>query len=627
MAEPIKSRIRKAAEKRGIQPKVNTRAIVRCKLPGMDAEIELEHRELVRRAMAAQVARRVMELVDHHHVTESGRRIKLDEQWRDVYADPSPDVRIMAPAQRGKTLYEIVKTFSRMSLGLACGWVMPKYGKIQELVRGKLDPTIRNTPFYRDNMKGGDTMQFKEFGDYGRLYLVTSNSESELTSFSADCMTIDERDFCNNVMLPMYPSRMNASPYKLTDEISTPTVEGTLASRGARGVDNIHSEFLKGDQRRWWTSCNNCGHEQIIDWYKHVVDIKTDQGGRIMDFAVRDVQWEPGGPMDIRPVCEACRRPMDRLGPGRWRSSNPGKMTRSYWIEALATVMGPTLAQMHAKFTDAIGNPSKMQQFHNMDLGRPYAGGIMRFTDDLFKLCEGGYRMLERCDGPCTIGIDVNRPWLDVQISKWVDGKQIKVYAGKIDGDEETICDLIKRFGVTGGVMDTHPEQKFSQKVQAVAMERHRVPIVRCKYATNEQGKMIVVSEAGETKLDAPRLITVNRTVCIDSVYETMQTASVQWFDNWREACNGDLPDEFRNPVRKLVTNEAGNHRFVWAGEPDHQLHAAVYDWLAGEVLGMKVKLDYSKITPVVSTVVHQSAPEPRTASDSQLTGMIGFMR
>ena len=81
-------------------------------------------------------------------------------------------------------------------------------------MHGKLNPTIRGTALYEqlvDDAGGHDTVGFKQFGDYGKLYIVTANSENELTSFSADAMHIDERDFCNRQNLPMYTSRMNWS--------------------------------------------------------------------------------------------------------------------------------------------------------------------------------------------------------------------------------------------------------------------------------------------------------------------------------------------------------------------------------------------------------------------------------
>lgn len=590
--------------------------------------VEMRRGELVRRAMAVTVTRTVLDLVANHHRTEAGRPIKLDHQWKQVYADPAPDMRLIAGAQRGKTLYEMVKTMAQVMLNMSVGWVMPKDGKIQELVHGKLDPTIQNTAIYRDmqGLSGGtDTVKFKTFGRYGKLYLVTANSENELTSFSADAMHIDERDFCNRSNLPMYPSRMNFSPYKLTDEISTPTIEGTKTRVGQAGADNIHAEFLSGDQHRYYVNCPFCNRAQILDWYDNLVSVKTDAGGRVMGFDVRDKDWAPGSSTDIRACCAepSCGRPIDRLAAGTWIAGNRGARIRSYWMEALNSSVGPSMAELLDKFGKALGNPSKMQQFHNMELGRPFAGGMLRFGAELFEGCEdAALSFVTRSEGPCTMGIDVNRPWLDVHISKWVDGIQIKVFVGKIEGGEDELVELVRRYHVTGGVIDHQPETKFAMRLQDVLWDRTRCRLVRCKYASNEQTSFMVITEHGERSLDPPKLITVNRTVAIDTLYESMQLRSVVWPGTWRTALDGALIEEFVNPVRMLVVNDQGQERFTWEGKPDHQLHAAVYDYIAGEVLDMRRPHDLSSVQPLVSTMTHGapsvSAAPPMIQRDDQ---------
>ena len=583
---------------------------------------EVPRSQLVRQAMASAVSQRVMELVNGIHRNEMDRPVTLEHQWERVYADPSPDMRIIAAAQRGKTLLELVKTMAQVSLGLAVGWVMPKENKVTELVNGKLKATIENTPFYQElqaNSPGSDSTRFKTFGKTGRLYIVTANSANELVSFSADAMHIDERDFCNKQNLPMYPARMNFSPYKFTDEISTPTVDGTETRVGQVGIDNIHSEFLAGDQHRYFSTCPHCGQDQILDWYENVVKVKQDESGRIIGFDVRDLDWSDGSARDIRVCCKSCQRPFDRLAPGEWRAMNPGSRIRSYWMEALNSAVGMSLSALLQDFTRALGNPSKMQTFHNMMLGRTYSGGSMRFTDAMFQACvENGHRMLQRSDGPCTIGIDVNRPWLDVQISKWADGKQIKVFAEKLQGGVDELIALCERFGVVGGVIDNQPEVKFSMQVQEAAKAKLGIPIVRCKYATNEQGRAVIISESGDDpENDPPRLITVNRTFAIDTVYESMATGTLVWFEEFRGAIEGALVSEMTNPVRMLTVSDAGIERFTWAGQPDHQLHAAVYDWLAGDQLEMNVVRDYSEIGPFISHLLHTHGPVGPAATSS----------
>lgn len=607
----FRKKVRAATTQVPIDPESPNRP-VNLRLKGGQT-MSIPRSELVRRAMAIQVAQRVMELADGIHVNEFGRRIILDRQWERIYADPSPDMRIIAGAQKGKTLYQLVKTMAQVSLDLAVGWVLPKENKIGELVSGKLDPTIENTEYYRELRDSAtnyvNRTKFKTFGRFGRLHIVTANSETELTSFTADCMHVDERDFCHPSNLPMYPARMNRSDYRLTDEISTPTVDGRRSELGVRTVNNIHSEFLDGDQHRWFTRCPHCGHEQILDWYENIVSVEHDESGRIKAFRVLDVEWDDSGQRDIRVCCSrpGCGLPFDRCGDGRWRAMNPGARIRTYWVESLATSVGPSMAELVKKFTLALGNPTKMQVFHNQDLGRTYAGGHMRFTEELFKRCAGDYRMQQRSDGPCTIGIDVNRPWLDVSISQWRDGKQRKIFVGKGDYSDQQIVTMFRRFNIVGGVIDMQPETKYAMRLRETIRERTGKQLVLCKYATNDAAAPRSVTAAGERPTDKPHTITVNRTVAIDALFESMQTKTLMWFADWREACEGRLFGDFNAPTRRLAVSDLGVERYTWLGEPDHALHAAVYDQIAGDLWGMNVIRDLSGIGPFMTTIMHSS--------------------
>jgi hypothetical protein len=597
--------------------------IINMKIGGH--RVEMTRNDLVRNAMSMEVARTVMWLVESGiHVNELGRMVELDHQWRQIYLDASLKMRIIAPAQRGKTLYELVKTMAQAMHGLAVGWVMPKDAKVKELVHSKFDPTIKNTELYSElvGTRGTDTVHYKTVGQYGRIHLVTSNSHDELCSFTADCMHVDEYDLCNKVHLPMYPSRMNRSPFKFDDCISTPTLPGGERAPNLVVPDNIHTEFLCGDQHRYWNTCPHCGTSQILDWYDNVVECENDESGRIVKYNVMDKDWEPGDPQDLRVCCKSCKRPFDRLEQGEWRALHPGRMIRTYWVEALASEFGPTIADLLKEFGDALGNPTKMQHFHNLQLGRPYSGGMLRFTRDLIDRCVHADQMKHGCVQPTTMGVDVNRPWLDVQISAYVAGDRIKIHADKVQGGIDEIIGLVKRFNVRGLVIDNQPEVKFAMSLQEEVEAKTNCKVIRCKYSTAQMDKLYSISVAGENKkLDHPRLITADRTIAIDAVYECFQRREIRMFANWATIMDGAMLREMSTPVRRVVFNEqTGTDRFTWEGKPDHQLHAAVYDWLAGELFGMTLHRDFSQVLPVMTSIMHTSeAPDPGKAARDEI--------
>lgn len=596
------------------------------KINGRDRQIT--RAEGIQRVMAKLVTMRVQELARDHHITELGRKVDLtmNHQWDQIYREDNPHLTIIAAAQSGKTLYNIIKMIAQASLGLAVGLVMPKDEKVTELVRGKLDPTIKNTPFYSAlvAMSGGnDAVKYKTFGQYGRLHLVSCNSESELTSFTADCMHIDEYDFCDRNNLAMYPYRMNQSKYKLVDQICTPTVPGTVAKAGQSRVDNIHSEFLFGTQNRYHTTCPHCALRQVLDWYKNVIRAAHDESGRIITFDVRDKDYQPGTGTDLRVCCanSKCERPFDRTARGIWIPGRPHAARASYWVNPLASIVGGSLESYLNSFQISLGNPSKMQNFHNMGLAMVFAGGAAQFTEELFRKCtERGHYMLQSSDGPCTMGIDVNRPWFDVQISKWLrDRTQIKVHVAKVQGEEQLYA-LMQRFNVTKAVIDNDPEASVSARIQQKAWENLRIRVVRCRYSTHDMPELLTVSEPGENPvIDPPMLVTVNRTIAIDGVYETMQRQMVKWFESWRTELDEALYHEFTNPVRKLVQHEGMRPRYIWAGDPDHQLHASVYDWLTSEIPNLSIWHDLSNITPAVTEVTHSMPTNTGAWTDEPL--------
>lgn len=569
--------------------------------------VEVERRELLRRAMGAQIALRRMELIQRHHRTESNRPILLEPQWEQIYADPAPDIRIVSAAQRGKTTRTIVDIMAQLSLGLSVGLVMPKDQKVKELVQGKLDPTIRNTELYQDMLDANDTVHFKSFRS-ARLHIVTSNSKSELTSFSADCMHVDERDLCDPQNLPMYPSRMNASDYKLSDEISTPTLDPPKAGDGRYTVDNIVSEFLTGDQHRWYVKCPHCDWWQVCDFYENLVNVEKDESGRILDYHIRDRAWHAKCGRDIHLCCARCGEAFDRLRPGVWRAENVGARKRSYWVEPLNLEMGPSMQALVDMFAASLGNPSKMQHFHNLFLGRTYAGGLQRFDEALFTACAGSHHMATDCAGPCTIGIDVNRPYLDIQITMHAGGRRVKILAAKTRDDPQTLVRLMRRYGVKVGCIDQDPESRFAQAVQDEC-QKYRIHLIRVKYASNQQAKAISVSEPGDNPaFDPPRMVTVDRTHVIDALYMVMQNRQVEWFREWKTALDGKLFDEFRNPVRIYIPPEEGRReRMAWEGGPDHQMHAAVLDLLAETLGGIRGMANYEEVSPIVVETGHSS--------------------
>lgn len=566
--------------------------LVRIDLPD-GGHVLLSDRELRRITMGMKIGERVADLI-HVHRNEHDRPIDFsaNPQWRRIFLDPSPDIRVQSSAQQGKTLCALLRQFAGADLGLSCGWVMPKEELRNQFVNDKVERTINNTPYYRAQIaaaKGSDATKMKHWGKgaKGALIYVGCNSPTELMSFSADMMNIDERDQCHRDNLGLYPSRMNRSPFALTFEISTPTVPGEKRRAGVQlDADNINTELLNGDYHRYYSCCPHCGYSQRLDFYEHIIKCTQDEAGRIIDYKVLDPEWDGFDGRDARVVCKNCERPFDRMIPDAdWMYTNPGARIRSYEVNRMTSALGDTVNALIMGFASSMGNASKLTIFNTMTLGMPFAGGHLSFSQALFQQCDRGYQQAINSVEPTTAGIDVNVPYFDIQISRWFDlprgeQKQVKLAAMKVLRKDDAHA-VLKRFNVRRACMDSKPEHHLAIEFQHEAAA-YGCQVIRCKYATQDQPKEIVISQAAEHPSDPPRLVTVARTISIDALHASMLNGECDWFAGWAAACDGRMLEEFTRSVRRLVRGETGQERYEWVGKPDHQLHAAVLDRLAG---------------------------------------------
>lgn len=580
--------------------------------------------------MGRQLAEMRMWLIEHIHRTDKDRKVSFDKnpQWKEIYEDPSPDVVLMASAQVGKSLFGGITLFAAAELGLECGWVLPTDPKRNEFVHDKIERTIQNTQYYADRIseaRGPDSTRTKHYrGRDGKstvLHFSTAASDKELVAYSADFMGVDEYDRCDRANLRLVPSRMNQSDYRLTLKVSTPTIPGYQPKdRSQSAPDNIETLFLTGDQGNWYLPCPHCGMWQKPGFYENFVQVEHDDAGRIIDWKVLDQDWSPGSAIDVRMCCanKTCGKPSDRMADGKWRFDNRGAAYRSRWVNRLVADIGEPIADIIDRFSKALGNPTAMQQVHNMDLGISYAGGFVGFKEELFRRCSesDAYTMLSSYEGGLTTaGIDVNVPFYDVQISRWEKNNkqrpQVKLFAGKIQG-RDNLYRLLRAFNVKVACMDQQPELNMAVEIQAESIEKIGCKVVRCKYSSHPIAQPYIVSEAGDSVGDPPRLLTLDRTATIDRLYQTMLNREVRWFSNFAEVIGGQMLAEMSRPVRTLITGDRGDERFAWVNGPDHQLHAANLDRVAGEVGGM---LLYSYDVPIaaVSDYTHRGSRGPKT--------------
>lgn len=584
------------------EPRAPDPDAVRITMPG-GRVVEISRKDALRLAMGHQLARRIQELVATVHRNEKGDPIDLmiNPQWGEIYADGNPDMDIVSPAQFGKSIYMILRLLAGGTLGLSSAMILPTDDARNRMVKEKVDPIIECVPYYAEQMLGSTgtgSVRLKRFGkgaDARTLYFINSESQKECIAFTTDVLNVDEYDFCNRGNVGVLPARMNRSEFRLRLNTSTPTLPGDApgSTSAADKSDNICTNALHGTDKHYMTCCPHCDFVQELVWEQNVVKENVDENGRLVSFEVLDQDFNPDSHVDLKVCCAnpKCKRPFDRArAKARWIARRPQAKSSSYWINRLNSPLGDPLKTLllgNDQYAMSIGNPTKMQAFYNMNMGRAFAAGHMRFTEDLFRRCiVKGWRMRQTFGGPVAVGIDVNQPYFDIQADYWfqepLHGKfeRIKVFAGKVAG-EENVYPLVEGLGAACVCIDQQPELNTAYRMKE-EFEKRGIYCILAKASTHPLSKLIIESTPGDTPMAPPQQVTFDRVAGIDDVYSDMQRMKLGWFEEWAEAIDGRLKTEFTKPVRAISRTDEGDERYTWIGKPDHQLSACVLAKLAG---------------------------------------------
>jgi hypothetical protein len=550
-----------------------------------------EKRRLYRLIAAKHVAEQRIEFATKHHRDTRGRPLSF--QYRPYlklpYADPSPVITMRVPVQIGKTEWQVCDSLACASLAMSVFNVQPKFELRGVHVAERFDRLIAGSPYYLEQVKhrhgARDSTTLKHFGP-GSLRFVGSRVESDMISFPADVLEIDELDRCDLSILVLAEDRLQESDYKLIRRTSTPTIQGSAALR------NIDFFFQISDQKRWYVPCPECGYEQEIRWDTHLVDIRRDDEGRIIALDLKDRDWTEGAwrrrERRIKLPCAECGGTLDRLAEGRWIPTRPEIQEHSGYTMSRLIAVTTEVEHLWLELEKSVGNPAAMQRVVNSFFGEPYTGIGDRFSQDLLDdavtVLTPFIAPLEPealAEGGCTMGVDVNRPYFDVRISDYPYERQDQpvrrlVYAGKVRTEAELI-ELVKKYRVKTCCVDSEPEARWSLHFQRTAP----CAVWRVQYRHGSEG-LIVKDMNVDYKLG---LITVDRTMALDELLSRYARRCVAVPRNYSSLCNGDFTKEMTSAVR-VLDSDGSLERYVWNSEGCHALHTDNYDYIAEKVGG-----------------------------------------
>jgi hypothetical protein len=255
-------------------------------------------------------------------------------------------------------------------------WVMPSTHLARSFSKSRWLPMVESSDALKAHKPDNpDDLTILEQHFKGMsVYFVGSNSPANLSSRSIALLMMDEMDkFAAQSGKEASPiqlaeARTATFPNHLIVCTSTPTYED-----GA-----IWTEWLKGDQRRYFLPCLSCGEWQFLEWQNIRWDeaAKQDNGSWSMARVAESVRY----------VCPKCGHPHESadkkswLEHGEWRATEFAAEAgrRSYHLSSLYSPWR-TWADLAVKYLQDYETPGGLQDFMNREMAEPWkpAGSLI----------------------------------------------------------------------------------------------------------------------------------------------------------------------------------------------------------------------------------------------------------
>lgn len=473
-----------------------------------------------------------------------------------------------------------------------CAYVLPQYKTAERFVGDRIDPLISRTPAYASRLPGGlygmelasahaskGNLKRKRFGRRGSLLFLGSNTPADFLEFSCDVAIVDEYDACEMSNIAKMGDRTKASDNPQLFYVSNPRIAG-------RGISRMWSE---GTRARWHVQCGRCGERQYLDWFRHFVRM-TDVGA----WVPRDeARADAPGDGDLRPVCQRCRRPFDRVADGAcWVAEYPDRDRASLHnsrLDVLASRRDPQpIRSMYREFLAAQGNLNMLIAWWAANLGLCYEPEGTAITQTMLDRAADGQPPMDHTGGAqyddltVVMGVDVGTV-LNVKISRLelTDDednpyRRITVWTGAVP-EFEHLDELVAKYRVDVCVIDALPETRKAKEFRQRQRDDGDCTVWLCEYHKTPR----VGREAFGLKLARREgVVTVDRTQLLDAAMDDIV--------HGRNLLPGDVglvlgfSEQMCAPKRKIT--EKGHVVWDEGADPDHYRHADAYERVAVEL-------------------------------------------
>ena len=456
---------------------------------------------------------------------------------KEIAASKERYLVVMSSAGGGKTEFFLPYALANADWGRKVLYCFEQDMKTSLIVQERVNPNIKNNPYFRERCKDVDNIKLKKFGS-GIVYFLGLGSDSPTTSYHGDILIRDERDKMDQARAEAMEGRLESSDLRIIRDISNPSLP-------LMGIDLL---FKQGDRRQWHVPCAKCGHVQPLKFHDYI-DQKT---GRCR--------------------CPKCKEDHNRLAPGYWKPTNVNAAKHhSYQITGM---MNPNLDIPKVLEKLASTRPDILATVWNMSLGEPYEAAESGLSiEDLrksvhkigtSKSAPGGFLV---CD-PGSL--------YDVQLYQAENSSGVAncVWAGTVE-DFDELEKLAYDSGVRGGVVDYMPELKGAAKFCA-KMNKRGFQFVRAAYTLDGAD-----APRFELSKEHPNLVNVHRTLFAEDMVEAVRKRLLRFPEAYTQDETSRWFQQMRAPRREYVAARQGGIPVLrWNhddGRPDHQFHCSLY--------------------------------------------------
>lgn len=478
--------------------------------------------------------------------------------------------------------------------GRRWAYVMPHDNLLANFVQERVGPMFERVPYYKElsraswRQRPAENLRLRHVGS-GSWRFVGSRNAANFREFSADAITVDEVDDCEQKNLGLVRDRVRASGSPQLFWLGNPKLP----------TGGICKAFERSDCRRWYHRCPRCGERQRIDWFENVV-VRADDGA----WVPRDRErWkglvsggprDPGPSQDIRPVCVRCGKPWTRSADAQWIAENPDHPRRGYHV-AQMDHLGRSLWAMFTEFIEAQGDPHALTIFYGSVLGLGYEPKGARLSTVDLDNCTREYSLDYEADpalqaATVVAGIDVGVV-LNMTISvvetrhedpsdPASDQYQVRraVWVGACRTFDE-LTEILGRYYVDLAVIDAMPE---THKVQE--LRDH------CNWNTDTRVWLCYYSDVRKVgtlpygmRIDGKSFtVTVDKTAIMDHTFALIRKGRREYPHDIRTVLH--WTEHMRAPVRTL-DNKGIKFRWNRGNSRDDYRQAECYEKIAMDLL------------------------------------------